>query len=370
MIVGCPKCYTKLKVSDEKIAPEGTKFKCPKCSAILLVKKPAPQPQEIQPQAVHTRTTTGAKIIVAHSNPAVVAKISSLLARNDFSVLTAQDGVEAAQKIAEAIPAVAILDVALPEIFGFDLCKQFKDKAETRDIKVILISSIYDKNRYRREPNSLYGADDYIEEHNINSLLIEKINSVLGNERPGIEQKKEETKETLQQEISNRPVFDRLETPKVERHAPASTVSNGNEEPFSMPKIQKPSFSPEPSISKTAETFTRPEITLPPVTEEITAREEIKIQPAKKEIIEEKNPAVEKARRLARTIVADIYLYSPTKMESSMKNDSFSADFAPEIREGLKLYNDRVAKEVREKGDFFNEAINNFIREKKKTLNL
>ena len=40
MIVGCPKCKAKLKIADEKIKPEGTKIKCPKCQAVLLVKRP------------------------------------------------------------------------------------------------------------------------------------------------------------------------------------------------------------------------------------------------------------------------------------------------------------------------------------------
>ena len=35
----------------------------------------------------------------------------------------------------------------------------------------------YDKNRYRREPESLYEADDYIEEHRITGLLIDSINA-------------------------------------------------------------------------------------------------------------------------------------------------------------------------------------------------
>ncbi|NIT04273.1 thioredoxin, partial [Candidatus Saccharibacteria bacterium] len=36
----CPKCKAKLKIPDEKIKPEGSKFKCPKCQTTLLVKKP------------------------------------------------------------------------------------------------------------------------------------------------------------------------------------------------------------------------------------------------------------------------------------------------------------------------------------------
>ncbi|KKK88694.1 hypothetical protein LCGC14_2740560, partial [marine sediment metagenome] len=44
MVVGCPKCKVQLKVADEKIKPEGLKIKCPKCSTVLMVRKPAAAP--------------------------------------------------------------------------------------------------------------------------------------------------------------------------------------------------------------------------------------------------------------------------------------------------------------------------------------
>lgn len=40
MIKECPQCKTRLKIGDEKIKPEGTRFKCPKCNTTFLVKRP------------------------------------------------------------------------------------------------------------------------------------------------------------------------------------------------------------------------------------------------------------------------------------------------------------------------------------------
>ena len=67
-----------------------------------------------------------------------------------------------------------------------------------------------------------------------------------------------------------------------------------------------------------------------------------------------------------RTIIADIYLYSSTKMEEAIKKNTVYAEFASDIKEGTKLYNGRVSQEVKNKGDFFREAIENFIENKKK----
>ncbi|MBI4691065.1 MAG: zinc-ribbon domain-containing protein [Nitrospirae bacterium] len=294
MVVGCPKCKMKLKVADEKLTPEGTRFKCPKCSTVLLVKKPAVQIKPLEN-----------KVIVAHENPSIVGRISNILTKNGYAVITSNDGIDVMIKAVRELPSLAILDVALPKIYGFEICKRLKERAETKAIKVILISSLYDKTRYRREPVSLYGSDDYIEEHRIEDLLMEKID-VLKGVKP-------------KEEVAEKPKGPVLEKPKVET-LPRAAV---------QPQVKSP------------------------------LKEEIKAAP---------DEAVERAKRLARTIISDIYLYSTAKMDASIKNNNFYSEFAAELKEGLKLYNGRISQVVRNKGDFFHEAIENFIENKKKTI--
>lgn len=308
MVVACPKCKMKLKVSDEKISPEGSRFKCPKCSIVLMVKKPQlkAKPQEN-------------KVIAAHENPSVLERISSVLTQSGYTVITSQDGIDTMIKAVKELPFLAILDVALPKIYGFEVCKRLKEREETKEIKVILISSIYDKTRYRREPMSLHGADDYIEEHQIEQLLIEKVIALKGappRREEYLEQPKEKDAE--------------IPTP-----APTSTIEEQPKEKEEEYIIKSPQ-SVVPDVAKMA--------------------------------VKGIDEGIEKARRLARTIVSDIYLYSSTKMEESIKKNSFYSDFATEIKEGKKLYDDRVPLEVRNKGDFFREAIENFIENKKKAL--
>ena len=290
MVVGCPKCKIKLKIADEKLTPEGVRFKCPKCSAVLLVKKPAVQIKPLE-----------GKVIVAHEDPAIVEKMSNFLTKKGYTVITSNDGIDTMIKAIKELPFLALLDVALPKIYGFELCKRLKERPETKDIKIILICSIYDKTRYRREPNSLHGADDYIEEHHIEDLLMEKIAAL--------------------QPFASMP-------PKIEAQQPQAAIP-------SRPEI-KPAVKPE----------------------------------IKKEIKTEADEALEKAKRLARTIIADIYLYSSTKMEEAIKKNTFYTEFASDIKEGTKLYNGRVSQEVKNKGDFFREAIENFIENKKKTIKI
>lgn len=291
MVVICPKCKVKLKVAEEKIAPQGTRFKCPKCAAVLLVKRPA----------VRAKPLDKKKVLIGHENPLIMEKIRSLLVNSGFGVIPAADGIEAMVNAAKELPFLSILSVSLPKIYGFEVALRLKKKPETRDMKIILVASLYDKDRYRREPATLHGADDYIEEHQIEAFLLAKIASLSGKkaQEPG----------------------------RPERAGAAA------------PQTKVPA--PEP--------------------------EEEKPSPGHKEPAKPGQPIVpvEKARRLARTIVSDIYLYNKAKVDEAIKKNAFHAAFASDLKEGLKLYESRVPAEVKKLGDFFNEEINHFIAKRK-----
>lgn len=292
MVVVCPKCKIRLKVDEGKLKVEGSRFKCPKCSTFLLVKKPV---------AVTKKAMDNNKVLISHSNPAVINEITSLLTKNGYQTITATDGIDAMVKAIKELPFLTIIEVSLPKIYGFEVCKRLKLRAETKEMKFMLVTSAYDKKRYKREPASLYDADEYIEDHQISELLVDKINKIKGI-------KPEEKKE-------------RLEKPPEE-----------------------------------------------PVMEKIEQKAEVQIRPEAitgKPLFDEK---IERAKRLARTIMSDIYLYNTAKADESIRNNNFYFVFAAEIKEGLKLYENRISQEIRAQGDFFREAIENFIANKKKIL--
>ncbi len=299
MVVICPKCKVKLKVADEKIAAEGTRFKCPKCSTVLLVKRPLPGVRPLDQNAV----------LVSHEDPSILEKLKAVLTAEGYRVITAADGIAAMVNGTKELPFLAVLGVSIPKIYGFEVCRRLKSRAETREMKVILIASIYDQNKYRRQPASFHGADSYIEDHEIEPLLIEKINQLKGI--------------------------------PVKTPPPSPTVTERVEE---EPKIR------EMPAERT------------PVEEERPRGPQEMPQPA------EASELVEKAKRLARTILSDIDLYSTAKVEEAVRKETFHSAFASELREGLKLYEARVSAEVRSMGDFFNEAVSNFIEKKRKEI--
>lgn len=298
MVVICPKCKTKLKVDEAKLLPEGSRFKCPKCSTVLVVKKPVVQAK---------KALDNSKILIAHSSPAIIEQMNSMLTGQGYKVTTSVDGIDAMVKALKEYPFLSVIEVVLPKIYGFEVCKRLKTRPETKDMKFILITSPYDKTKYRREPASLYGADDYIEDFNIPAELVEKVNRLIG----------------------------------IPEEKPEKTIQPPTTQPGPQPteKMEIPAQKVEPAIKK--EAVPSPEV-----------------MPS--------DENVERARRLSRTIINDIYLYNTAKVDEAIKKDSFYVVFASELKEGQKLYENRIQLDIRNKGDFFNEAIKNFIASKKK----
>ena len=302
VVVVCPKCKTRLRVDDTKLSLQGSRFKCPKCSTVLVVKKPVVQAKKALDEK---------KILVAHSNPSVLESVRNLLEVRGYAVITCSDGIDAMVKTIKELPFFGVIEVALPKIFGFEVCKRLKTRSETKEMKFVLVPSIYDRSKYRREPESLYGADDYIEEHELSTKLIDAIKRLKSGESAESEKSQPQSKATVPPAPETRPAEKSAEAPlRKEAAAPA----------------------PKPAAEDKTDEFT------------------------------------EKAKRLARTIINDIYLYNAAKVDEAIRRGNFYAVFAAEVREGLKLYENRIPKETRSKADFYREAIDNFLSAKKTSL--
>jgi CheY-like chemotaxis protein len=67
--------------------------------------------------------------------------------------------------------------VALPRILGYEVVERIR--RQSLPTRTILVASVYNRTGYKRRPTSLYGADDYIEQHHIPDQLLLKIAKLL-----------------------------------------------------------------------------------------------------------------------------------------------------------------------------------------------
>jgi predicted Zn finger-like uncharacterized protein len=355
MIVSCD-CGAKLKIDETKFAGKRVKVRCPRCGNVLPLQQPpsaTPAPRKT-PQP--SPSPAGHLVLVAHDSDVVRYMISGVLTDAGFRVELAADGHEALKKAVELKPKGMVLDVGLPGIYGFVLCEKLKADPATRGIKIILLSSVYDKKRYKRTPTNLYGADDYIEKHHIPDYLLEKMRRLLFPELFSHEAPKTDGRPTMSElpEMSRPParefepsLISREQLSQLERDIPDPVPK-----PVAVPRPQHTygqetaAIMPE-TISLEASIFQKEECDFPRV--------------------DEGDPeAIEKARRFARIIVSDIALYNQELVIEGIRKGTFFELLKNDVVEGRELYEKRVPAGIRAKKDYYQEAFDNFINAAKR----
>lgn len=99
-------------------------------------------------------------VLVVDDSPMLREMISGLLIKVGWTVSEAQDGFDAQTKIAAELPDLVILDVVMPKMNGYELCRWIKNNEATKDILVVLCSSKGEE--FDRYWGIKQGADAYI----------------------------------------------------------------------------------------------------------------------------------------------------------------------------------------------------------------
>lgn len=80
------------------------------------------------------------RILVVDDNRSVVRLIEALLQKEGFEVLTAFDGFEGLQKAREEKPDLMILDIVMPRMDGYEVCRLLQDDPDTAAIPVLILT--------------------------------------------------------------------------------------------------------------------------------------------------------------------------------------------------------------------------------------
>lgn len=100
------------------------------------------------------------KVLVVDDSPTDLKLMSQPFLKQGYELVTATDGEEALKKAESEQPDLMVLDVIMPKINGFKVCRQIKTSAELKNIKVILLTSKnQDSDKFWGEKQ---GADAYI----------------------------------------------------------------------------------------------------------------------------------------------------------------------------------------------------------------
>ncbi len=101
-----------------------------------------------------------ATILVVDDNQQNLELIQAYLEGLACRIMTAQDGAEAIAIIDRDTPDLVLLDVMMPRMSGFDVCKRVKGGARTKEIVVIMVTALHEVGDMERAVEC--GCDDFV----------------------------------------------------------------------------------------------------------------------------------------------------------------------------------------------------------------
>jgi PleD family two-component response regulator len=112
-----------------------------------------------------------ARILIADDNPQGVELLEAYLSTTDYETRTAADGEQTLRQVAEWQPDVILLDIMMPKISGFEVCKRLRADPATRDIGILMITALDQPSDQDRAVEA--GTDDFLTKPiNKNELLL------------------------------------------------------------------------------------------------------------------------------------------------------------------------------------------------------
>jgi DNA-binding response OmpR family regulator len=124
-------------------------------------------------------------VLVVDDDEEVLRLMQDLLQARKYRVVTGRTGREALAKVREAMPDLVVLDGMLPEVHGFEICRQLKSSERFRHIPVIMVSAVHTGWRFAADVKEKYGADDYLEKPFESAELLRRVETLL-NRAPSV----------------------------------------------------------------------------------------------------------------------------------------------------------------------------------------
>lgn len=100
------------------------------------------------------------RILLVDDEPSLIKIIHKLLTVEGYEVLIAKDGEEALQMARSEKPDLLLLDIKLPKLDGYQVCRQLKEDPQYRQIPIIMLSALAQEQD--RERGFQAGTDAYM----------------------------------------------------------------------------------------------------------------------------------------------------------------------------------------------------------------
>jgi CheY-like chemotaxis protein len=117
------------------------------------------------------------KILVADDEEHIVMILKDSLEFSGFQVVTAYNGEEALERVEKDAPDLIVLDIGMPKLDGWEVCRRLKSEEKTKGIPIIILTAYAQTSDQRK--GSQLGADRFVTKPCDLTYLVEEIHTLL-----------------------------------------------------------------------------------------------------------------------------------------------------------------------------------------------
>jgi len=124
------------------------------------------------------------KILVIDDDPDILDALAMILESQGYQVFTARDGIEGLANLKAEKPDLMILDLLMPKMDGFAVCKELQDPrwSKFKDMPILILTSVREdasRRRYELETGLELNVDDYVEKPISPDILLQRVGRLI-----------------------------------------------------------------------------------------------------------------------------------------------------------------------------------------------
>jgi DNA-binding response OmpR family regulator len=120
---------------------------------------------------------TNYKILVVDDDPYILMSLEFLMKKNGYDVMVARNGTEALDIVEKQIPNIVLLDIMMPDVDGYEICKYIKSSAHLKNTNVIFMSAKTKETDIKKGYDM--GASLYVTKPFSTRVLVKQIKELL-----------------------------------------------------------------------------------------------------------------------------------------------------------------------------------------------
>ncbi len=116
-------------------------------------------------------------VLIVDDNAQNVELLQAFLESLPVKLMTAVDGVDALEKVEQFKPDLILLDIMMPRMSGFQVCKKLKSEAKTKDIQILMVTALNELGDIEQAAEC--GTDDFVSKPVNKFELVTRVKSLL-----------------------------------------------------------------------------------------------------------------------------------------------------------------------------------------------